>query len=50
MNKDLFERLLYEEESSMIDFKKEQYRSAKNIRAELLSSCSTCWIARGWKP
>ena len=29
MNKELFERLLYEEESPMLDFKKEQYRFVK---------------------
>jgi hypothetical protein len=29
MNNDLFERLLYEEESTMLDFKKEQYPFVK---------------------
>lgn len=39
MNNELFERLLYEEESSTLDFKKEQYRFAKatdDEKSELL--------------
>jgi len=34
MDKELFERLLYEEESATLDFKKEQYRFAKATEDE----------------
>src|ERR1700730_8215080 len=34
MTPDLFERLLYEEESTTLDFKKEQYRFAKATEEE----------------
>lgn len=34
MNKELFEKLLYEEESATLDFKKEQYRFAKATEDE----------------
>jgi hypothetical protein len=34
MNHEQFEQLLYEEESSTLDFKKEQYRFAKAIEHE----------------
>ena len=39
MNNELFERLLYEEESPTLDFKKEQYRFVKaseDEKSELL--------------
>ena len=54
MNNELFERLLYEEESTTLDFKKEQYRFAKatdDEKSELLKESSVSpMLGAGRKP
>ena len=50
MNDALFERLLYEEESNTLDFKKEQYRFAKatdDDKSELLKDI--LGFANAWR-
>ena len=50
MNNELFERLLYEEENTTLDFKKEQYRFAKatdNEKCELLKDI--LGFANAWR-
>ncbi len=50
MNKELFERLLYEEENATLDFKKEQYRFARatdNEKSELLKDI--LGFANAWR-
>ena len=50
MNNELFERLLYEEESPTLDFKKEQYRFAKvsdDEKSELLKDI--LGFANAWR-
>jgi predicted HTH transcriptional regulator len=50
MNNELFERLLYEEESTTLDFKKEQYRFAKatdDEKSELLKDI--LGFANAWR-
>lgn len=50
MNKELFERLLYEEETATLDFKRDQYRFAKaadDEKSELLKDI--LGFANAWR-
>ncbi len=44
MNRELLEQLLYEEESTTLDFKKEQYRFAKASEIEKSELLRTYWV------
>jgi len=50
MNKDLFENLIYEEESTTLDFKSQQYRFSKEseeVKSELLKDI--IGFANAWR-